>query len=96
MDKQPTSRSTASEASQKSVTELADADVGMRFDATHFAEMWKSGPKTATIVFAADLKWVDTALAFPVTRKAHTQLMWTLEQLPLTDPAFTDVRLGTW
>ena len=64
------------------------------FDPTHFSEYWKAGRNSKFEAFSASLKWMDDALIRPVSRDRWGQLLFTLEQLPLTTPAHADVRHG--
>ena len=53
-------------------------------DPSHFSEYWTAGLKSEYEVFCATLKWVDDALEGPVAHDRWAQILFTLEQLPLT------------
>ena len=65
------------------------------FDPSHFSEYWKAGQRSEYEVFCATLDWIDTALERPVSHGTWAQILFTLEQLPLTCTANADVRHGT-
>ena len=66
------------------------------FDPLHFSEYWKAGQRSEHEVFCATLKWMDAALERPVSNERWGQLLFTLEQLPLTSSEDADVRHGAW
>ena len=64
------------------------------FDPSFFSEYWKAGHRSEFEVFCATLKWIDAALERPVSSERWGQLLFTLEQLPLTSSENADVRNG--
>ena len=66
------------------------------FQAKHYIEYWKAGHESEYEVFSATFKWIDGALERPVSHARWGQLLFTLEQLPLTSPENADVRHGAW
>ena len=64
------------------------------FDPLHFSEYWNSGHRSEYEVFSASLDWVDAALERPVSNDRWAQILFTLEQLPLSCLTNADVRHG--
>ena len=68
--------------------------VSVFFDPSHFSEYWKAGTSSEYELFCATLEWINFALQRPVTVDCWGQILYTLEQLPLTSSANADVRHG--
>ena len=63
-------------------------------DPSNFSQYWTAGLKSEYEIFCATLKWVDDALQGPVAHDRWAQILFILEQLPLTCTANADVRHG--
>ena len=71
-----------------------NAGLGEFFDPTHFQEVRKAGKKSEFEVYGATFEWIGAALERPISRDRWVQLLFTLEQLPLSTSEYADVRHG--
>ena len=71
------------------------ADQTQFLNPLYFEEAWKAGKKSERDVFTAALSWIDVALERPVSHHRWEQILFMLEQLPLTDSAHGGVQYGT-
>ena len=85
-------------SAQKSlaVVEKQDGQQPAMPNPEHFKELWKSGRKTEYVAFCAAFEWLDYKMEFPVTDEDWQEIVCIVEQMPMVDPAYGDVRYGTF
>ena len=65
------------------------------FEPSHFKEVWQAGEKSEHQLFRAALDSIDIALERPVPNNRWGQILFTLENLPLTEEKHGDAAFGT-